>query len=52
MVQGAGSVSVRATILALGRLGIAPEAEVRLLEKGWKKYRSATGCDRHGKQHP
>ena len=51
MVQGAGSVSVRATILALGRFGIAPEAEVQLLEKRWKKYRDSTGCDRHGKQH-
>ena len=52
MVQRAGSVSVRATILALGRFGIAPEAEVKLLEKRWKKYRESTGCDRHGKQHP
>ncbi|HYT58201.1 MAG TPA: hypothetical protein VEQ38_26150 [Verrucomicrobiae bacterium] len=45
MVQGAASVSVRATILALGRFGIAPEAEVKLLEKRWKKYRESTGCD-------
>jgi hypothetical protein len=52
MVQGAANVSVRATILALGRFGIAPEAEVKLLEKRWKKYRESTGCDRHGKQHP
>jgi hypothetical protein len=52
MVQSAGSVSVRATILALGRFGIAPEAEVKLLEKRWKKYRESTGCDRHGKHHP
>jgi hypothetical protein len=52
MVQSAASVSVRATILALGRFGIAAEAEVKLLEKRWKKYRESTGCDRHGKQHP
>jgi hypothetical protein len=52
MVQGAASVSVRATILALGRFVIAPEAEVKLLEKRWKKYRESTGYDRHGKQHP
>ena len=51
MVQGAASVSVRATILALGRFGIAPEAEVKLLEKHWKKYRESAGCDRHGKQN-
>ena len=52
MVQGAASVSVRATILALGRFAIAPETEVKLLEKRWKKYRESTGCDRHGKLHP
>jgi len=52
MVEGAANVSVRATILALGRFGIAPEAEVKLLEKRWKKYRKSAGCDRHGKQHP
>jgi hypothetical protein len=52
MVQGAARVSVRATILALGRFGIAPEAEVKLLEKRWKKYRESTACDLHGKQHP
>jgi hypothetical protein len=52
MVQGAASVSVRATILALGRFGIAPEAEVTLLEKRWNKYRLATGCDLQGKQRP
>ena len=49
MVQGPASVSVRATILALGRFGIAPEADVKLLEKRWNKYRKATGCDLHGK---
>ena len=48
MVQGSASVSVRATILALGRFAIAPEAEVKLLEKRWNKYRAATGCDLYG----
>jgi len=50
MVQGAASVSVRATILALGRCAITSEPEAKLLEKRWKKYRQATGCDAHGKQ--
>ena len=49
MVQGSSSVSVRATILALARFGIASEAEAKELEKGWKKYRQATGCDPDGK---
>jgi len=40
---------VRATILALARFGMAPEAEVKALEKRWKKYRQATGCDLDGK---
>src|SRR5882724_9853021 len=50
MVQGAAKVSVRATSLAFGRFGIAPEAEVKLLERRWKKYRESTR-DRHGKHH-
>jgi len=49
MVQGAASVSVRATILALGRFGLASEPEVNLLEKRWKKYQQTTGRDAHGK---
>jgi len=44
MVQGAASVSVRATIVALGRFGIAPEAEVKLLEKRWKNTASRPGA--------
>ena len=52
MVQGAASVSVRATILALGRFGVAPEGDVKLLEKRWNRYRQSTGCDLHGKQRP
>ena len=50
MVQGAASVSMRATILALGRFAIASEPEVKLLAKRWKKYQQTTGCDAHGKQ--
>lgn len=42
-------MSVRATILALARFGIAPEAEVKSLEERWKQYRQATACDLHGK---
>lgn len=49
MVQGSSNVSVRAAILALARFGIASEAEVTALEKRWKKYRQATGCDLDGK---
>ena len=52
MTQGSASVSVRATILALARFGIAPEAEVKALERGWKKYRQATNCDLDGKPSP
>jgi hypothetical protein len=36
-------VLVRAMILALERFGIAPEAEVKALEKSWKKYRKENG---------
>jgi len=49
MVQGAGGVSVRATILALNRFGIAPASEVEFLEKTWTKYRRETGIDLNGK---
>jgi hypothetical protein len=49
MTQGSPGVSVRATILALERFGMASEAEVKALEKGWKKYRQAAGCDLDGK---
>jgi hypothetical protein len=44
MVQRAASVSVRATILALGRFVIAPEAEVKLLEKRWENTASRAGA--------
>lgn len=49
MVQGSSSVSVRATISALTRFGLASEGEVKALEKGWKQYRQVTGCDLDGK---
>ena len=51
-VQGARSVSVRATILALGRFSIVPEAEVKLLEKRWNKHQKSARCDLHGKAQP
>ncbi|MFI5398138.1 MAG: hypothetical protein ACHQ9S_21595 [Candidatus Binatia bacterium] len=43
------SAAARAAILALARLGVASEADVAALEKRWKKYRQATGCDLDGK---
>ncbi len=43
-------VSVRATILAMGRFGIALEAEVKSLEKLWKKYMKEKGLDIYGKE--
>ena len=49
MVQGAGGVSVRATILALNRFGIAPANEIKFLEKTWSKHRRETGLDLNGK---
>lgn len=49
LVQGAGGVSVRATILALNRFGIASANEVKFLEKTWVKYRRETGIDLNGK---
>jgi len=49
MVQGAAGVSVRATILALNRFGIAPANEVKFLEKTWNKHRRETGIDLNGK---
>ena len=43
-------VSVRAAILALGRFGIAPEDEVKSLERQWKKYQKEQTLDRYGKK--
>ena len=50
MVQGAGGVSVRATILALNRFGIAPANEVKSLEKAWSTHRRKTAIDLNGKR--
>lgn len=47
--QAEPRVSVRATILALGRFGITDQAQVNALEKGWRKFREETGADLYGK---
>jgi hypothetical protein len=47
--QAPPRVSVRATILALGRFKIAPDTEVKSLEKRWKGHRKENGLDRFGK---
>ena len=47
--QAPPSVSVRATILALGRFGIVGAAEVKSLEKRWAKHRKENSLDRNGK---
>jgi hypothetical protein len=51
--QRAGSpkVSVRATILALGRFDIANQQDIKALEKSWKKYRSENDLDLYGKKN-
>ena len=47
--QAPPSVSVRALIFALGRFGIAPQAEAKSLEKRWAKHRKENGLDRNGR---
>lgn len=47
--QAPPSVSVRATILALGRFGIVAAAEIKSLEKRWAKHRKENSLDRNGK---
>jgi hypothetical protein len=42
------SVSVRATILALGRFACATASEVQALEKQWKSYRKQHQLNRDG----
>jgi hypothetical protein len=42
-------VSVRATILSLGRFGIAAAEDVRTIEKRWAAYRKQNALDLHGK---
>lgn len=41
-------VSVRATILALSRFGIASREVTKKLEKEWAKYRKLNGLDLYG----
>ena len=36
-------------LLALGRFGIAPQTQVKSLEKRWAKHRKQNGLDRNGK---
>lgn len=43
-------VSVRATILSLGRFGIAPAGRVKALEKAWAAHRKRNGLDLYGKK--
>jgi hypothetical protein len=42
-------VSVRAMILSLGRFGIAPVEQVKVLEKRWAAHRKQNGLDLYGK---
>ena len=42
-------VSLRATIIALGRFGIASAEEVKASEKCWAAHHKAHGLDVHGK---
>jgi hypothetical protein len=41
-------VSVRATILALARFGVAAREPARALEKAWSAYRKSAGLDLYG----
>ena len=41
-------VSVRATILALARFGVAAREPARALEKAWTAYRKTAGLDLYG----
>ena len=41
-------VSVRATILALSRFGVAAKEQSRALEKAWSAYRRTAGLDVYG----
>jgi hypothetical protein len=45
-------VSVRATILALGRFQIASAEQTKALEKAWKKYRKTHHLDLYGHSIP
>jgi hypothetical protein len=50
--QAAPRVSVRATILAIGRFGIVAPAEMKSLEKRWANHRKENSLDRNGKPNP
>jgi hypothetical protein len=41
-------VSVRATIMALVRFGVASKGPARVLEKAWSAYRNTAGLDLYG----
>ena len=49
VLAGQPRVSVRATILAAGRFGIAASAEVKRLERLWKQHRSREQLDLYGR---
>ncbi len=49
LVQGGGHVSVRAMILAVKRFEIAPQDEVKAVEKRWNRHRWQTGLDLYGR---
>lgn len=45
---GRHRISVRATILTLGRFGIAAPALTKKIEKEWERYRAQNGLDLYG----
>ncbi len=49
LVQGGGKISVRAMLLSVKRFEIASQDEVKLVERGWRKYRKETGADLYGR---
>jgi len=50
--QAEPRVSVRATILAVSRFGIASRDVTKKVEKEWAKYRKLHGLDRYGNRGP
>ena len=49
---GRHRISVRATILTLGRFGIAAPALTKKIEKEWERYRAQNGLDLYGRLSP
>ena len=45
-------ISVRATILAIGRFQVADQTEVKLIEKKWNTIRKQNQLDLYGKKAP